>query len=224
MRVCFVGQGDLPKYLQTSEEQGAQGRKKEALTVFAFHGDEVCYEQELKGETQFFESVARLSKRDKNLVVCGVVTNTHGHRRKSAIVAENGRILGVSDMLHAMDGEVHSGAYLRVYDTKIGRMGVAVAEDLYDFDTVKTLSVCGCDFIVCPFEKAEDSVCAVLLRAYAFLCGVPILFCGNNYAMIADVDGDLAFATPLSPAVVDFSVKKEFHLFESRRKIYIKRK
>lgn len=224
MRVSFVGQGGPSDCLQSSGETAVRECKKNELTIIAFTGKEVCYERELKGETQVFEDVAMLSKRDKRLVIYGVITNTHGHRRKSAIVAENGRILGVSDMLHAMDGETHSGAYLRVYDTKIGRVGVAVAEDIYDFDTVKTLSVCGCDFIVCPFESVQDSTCAVLLRAYAFTSGVPILFCGRGYAMIADVDATLAFASPISPVCVDFTVKKEFHLLETRRKIYLKQK
>lgn len=219
MRVCFIGQGGVSEYFQKA---GEQSDKKSALTVFALNGDEVRYEQELKGETCFFESVAQLSKRDKNLVICGVVTSTHGHRRKSAIVAEDGRILGVSDMLHAMDGEVHSGAFLRVYNTKSGRVGVAVAEDIYDAETLKTLSVCGCDFIVCPFGKVTDSICSVLLRAYAFLYGVPIVFCGEGYAMIADADATIAFASPSSPAEVDFSFKKEFHLFEIRRSMRIK--
>ena len=224
MRVSFVGQGEPSDCLKSSGEIAVRECKKNELTIIAFTGKEVCYERELKGETQVFEDVAKLSKRDKRLVIYGVITNTHGHRRKSAIVAENGRILGVSDMLHAMDGETHSGAYLRVYDTKIGRVGVAVAEDIYDFETVQTLSLCGCDFIVCPFESVQDSTCAVLLRAYAFTSGVPILFCGRGYAMIADVDATLAFASPISPVCVDFTVRKEFHLLETRRKIYLKQK
>lgn len=224
MQICFVGQGELSDGLQTSGERVAEEYLKSGLTIAAFNGQEVCYERELKGETQVFEMVAKLSKRNKGLVIYGVITNTHGHRRKSAIVAENGRILGVSELLHAMDGEMHSGAYLRVYDTKIGRVGVVVAEDIYDFETVKILSVCGCDFIVCPFERVQDSICSVLLRAYAFTSGVPILFCGRGYAMIADVDATLAFASPISPVCVDFSIKKEFHLLETRRKIYLKQK
>ena len=220
MRICFVGQGERAARLQSP--QACQGEKKPALTVFGFDGGEVSFERELKGETRIFEDVAKRSKTDENLVVYGVITNTRGHRRKSAIVAENGRILGVSDAIHAIDGEVRSGAFLRVYDTKIGRVGVAVAEDIYDTDTVKTLAVCGCDFIVCPFERVRDAVCSVLLRAYAFTAGVPIAFCGGGYAMIADVDASIAFAAPIGYAETEFVVKKEFHLIESRRKLYLR--
>ena len=77
---------------------------------------------------------------------------------------------------------------------------------------------------MCPFDKVQDSTCSVLLRAYAFLCGVPIVFCGNGYAMIADVDATLAFASPISSIGVEFTIKKEFHLLETRRKIYLGQK
>ena len=97
-----------------------------------------------------------------------------------------------------------------------------VAEDIYDTDTVKTLAVCGCDFIVCPFERVRDAVCSVLLRAYAFTAGVPIVFCGGGYAMIADVNASIAFAAPIGYTETDFVVKKEFHLIENRRKLYLR--
>ena len=222
MQIVFVGQGGLDDLQTLASIRGVE--KKNALTVVAFDGKEVCYERELKGETQIIENVATISKTNQGFVVYGAITNTHGHRRKSAIVAENGRILGVSDMCNAIDGEVHSGAFLRVYDAKIGRVGVVVAQDIYDMETIKTLAACGCDFIVCPFDKVQDSTCSVLLRAYAFLCGVPIVFCGNGYAMIADVDATIAFASPISPIGVEFTIKKEFHLLETRRKIYLGQK
>lgn len=227
MRICFVGQSSVQAYLQSAEMEEVARTKiegKDDLTVFGFENGEISYERELKGDTCFFENVAQLSKKKGGLVVCGVATNTHGHRRKSAVVAENGRILGVSDMLHALDGDGHSGAFLRVYETKIGRVGVAVAEDIYFPETVSTLAVCGCAFIVCPFAMVEDHVCSVLLRAHAFTGGVPIVFCGKGYAMIADVDGTLAFASPISPVCADFAIRKEFHLLELRRKIYLKGK
>ena len=93
--------------------------------------------------------MAILSKESHNIVVCGCVTDTRGIKRKSAVVAENGRILGVSDMLNAVDGEFKSGAGLRVYETKAGRLGIAVAEDLYFPEILRTLSVCGSDM---PFR------------------------------------------------------------------------
>jgi predicted amidohydrolase len=149
-------------------------------------------------------------------VVCGCITDTRGHKRKSALVAENGRLQGVSDMLHAVDGEVRSGAALRVYETKIGRMGVAVAEDLYFPDVVKSLAICGSDFIVCVYDDLQG-IEQVLIRANAFSYGVPILFCSKGYSMLADSTGELLFASAYSPSQISFIPKKEYHLVETRR-------
>lgn len=213
MRICFVSRGKISETEDRTELETAD------LVVFGFDGiGEVSYEKELKGESGYFERLAQSSARRKNLVVCGCVTDTRGHKRKSAVVAENGRILGVSDMLNVIDGEVGSGASLRVYDTKIGKAGVVVADDLNFPETVKALAVCGSDFIVCPFGGVIDSLQAVLLRAYAYCYGVPIFFCGIGYSMVADVSGNIAFASPQPIAEYPFENVKEYHLIETRRR------
>lgn len=221
MRIRFITAGSLKDYRAQYEKEhnccNADGEKELALFGFGCLG-EVSYEKELKGETTDFEDVALFSKESKALAVCGCITDTRGHKRKSALVAENGRLQGVSDMLHAVDGEVSSGASLRIYDTKMGRMGVAVAEDLYFPDVVKSLAICGSDFIVCPFGKIYDSLQSTLLRAYAYCYGIPIFFCGNGYAMIADATGNIAFASPHSPISFHFENKREYHLIETRRR------
>lgn len=212
MRVCFVSRDALASFAEN------YGEEKADVVLFGFGGvGEVSYERELKGETRFFERAATLSKMGKNVVVCGCVTDTRGHKRKSAVVAENGRLSGVSDMLHVIDGEVGSGAALRVYETKVGKMGVVVADDLRFPSVIKSLAVCGSDFIVCPFATTQ-SIHSVLIRAHAYCYGVPILFCGNGYSMIADSSGTIAFASPQSPVCFDFKVSKEYHLVETRRR------
>lgn len=216
MRICFVSRDTPASFSATCGE----GVEKADIVLFGFGGvGEVSYEKELKGETNFFESVASLSKTERAVVICGCITDTRGHKRKSAVVAENGRLCGVSDMLHVIDGEVGSGASLRVYETKVGKIGVAVAEDLRFPSVIKSLAVCGSDFIVCPFSCAQ-TIHSVLIRALAYCYGVPILFCGNGYAMIANATGELAFASPQSPVFVDFKPSKEYHLVETRRRFF----
>ena len=97
-------------------------------------------------------------------------------------------------------------------------MGVVVADDLYFPDIVKSLAVCGCDFIVCPFGRVTDSMQGVLLRAYAYCYGVPIFFCACGYCFAVNTDGGVAFASPHSPVYTDFEIKKEYHLVETRRR------
>ncbi len=212
MRVCLVSRGTIGAFKNTHTE------KKADITVFGFESiGEVNYERELKGETQYFEEAALLSKTDQNVVVCGCVTDTRGHKRKSAVIAENGRLCGVSDMMHVIDGELGSGAALRIYETQSGKMGVVVADDLRFPSVIKSLAVCGSDFIVCPCENVGE-MHSVLVRAHAYCYGVPIILCGNGYAAIADATGKLIFATPQSPTVADFCVRKEYHLVETRRR------
>lgn len=215
MRIGFVGKGDLGA-LKTSSQIEEGG-----LLLVGFDGlGEVSYEKELKGESGLFEEVARLSKRLKNVVVCGCITDTLGLKRKSAIVADNGKILGVSDMLHVTDGEKNCGAALRVYETKAGKIGVAVSEDIYFPEVAKSLALCGCDYIVCPFEKLTGSIQSVLLRAYAFCYGTPVFLCAQGYAMIVDGKGEVLFASPQSPVYFDFVNVREYHLIQTRRRFH----
>lgn len=213
MKIRFVSRGRLREFRESYEGEG------EELLLFGFDGmGEVSYEKELKNESDEFEQIALLSKASKGLAVCGCITDTRGLKRKSAVVAENGKLLGVSDALHAIDGEVGAGASLRVYETKLGRMGLVVAEDIFFPEVVQSLTLCGSDFIVCVFGSVVDGLTQAILRSYAYLYGVPIFFCGIGYAMIADMGGSIAFSSPQSPVTTDFENVKEYHLIETRRR------
>ncbi len=217
MRICFLSRGTLHSFW---DDFG--GSDADVLLCGFQSLGEVSYERELKGETGFFEDVAILSRENKNIVVCGCVTDTRGIRRKSAVIAEKGRILGVSDMLNATDGEFSSGAGLRVYETGAGRLGVAVAEDMYFPEVLRTLAVCGSDFVLCPFGVVSDFTEGMLLRAAAFSYGVPMCLCGTGYSLIADVTGEELFASPDSPVEFSFEKKSEYHLIETRRRGFCK--
>ena len=225
MKICLVSSGTLKAFKERDEgisssclDVAEEGRTD--LICFGFNGiGEVSYEKELKGESRFFEDAAALSKETGSVVVCGCLTDSRGLKRKSALVAENGRLAGISDMLYVVDGEVSCGAALRVYETKIGKMGIAVAEDLHFPDVVKSLALCGSDFIVCPFGCMRDEMQGVLLRAYAYTYGVPIVCCGQGYAMIVDGNGKMTFAASWSPAVIEFENRREYHLLQTRRRL-----
>ena len=213
MRICFVSGETLLSFRES--EMG----EKADIFLFGFNGmGEVDYERELQGETNYFERAALLSKNTKSVVVCGCITNTRGHKRKSAVIAENGRLKGVSDMLHVIDEEVGSGASLRIYETGQGRMGVSVAEDLHFPEVVKALADCGSDFIVCPYAQVYNGLPSVLLRANAYCFGTPIFLCGAGYAMIANSAGELVFASPQKRCVAEFENKTEYHLVQVRRR------
>lgn len=216
MKIGFIGKGEWRDTTNFSRlEVGG-------LLLIGFDGlGEVSYEKELKGESGLFEEIALLSKRLKNVVMCGCVTDAMGLKRKSAIVADNGKILGISDMLNVADGEKNCGSALRVYETQAGKIGVAVSEDIYFPEVVKALALCGCDYIVCPFGKLTSGIQTVLLRAYAFCYGIPTFLCAQGYSMIADGRGEVVFASPQSPVYYDFVNVKEYHLFQTRRRFHL---
>ncbi len=212
MQIKFVSRGSVQTYAQTEEREPAE------ITLFGFDGiGLVSYEKELKGESGYFEEVARLSKTD-GVVVSGCITDTRGQKRRSAVVAEEGRLLGVADALYAVDGKYGSGAELRIYPTKAGRMGVLVGEDLHFIEGVKALALCGSDFIVCPYGRVSGELPSILLRAHAYHFGTPIFLCGRGYAMAASPQGELVFSSPRSPIAADCAVQKEYHLVERRQK------
>ena len=217
MKVCFVGR-ETPERFSGVEDGDVD------LLLFAFQGGKpISYEKELKGETAEFARLAALSK-TYGVCVCGLATDARGIKRKSVLVAENGRILGVSDMLNVVDGEWNVGANTRVFQTAKGRVGVVVAEDLYFFEVARSLALCGCDYIVCPFGVGVGDIERVMTRANAFCFGVPILFCGKGYAMAVGADGEVAFASPKSPAVVKMEFYREYRLVETRQRGLGKRK
>ncbi|MBO5046222.1 MAG: carbon-nitrogen hydrolase family protein [Clostridia bacterium] len=214
-----MSENTLSEYSENYLGEGAD------LVVFPFHSvGEVRFERELRGETSHFEDVAILSREAKGIVICGCYTNARGILRKSAVVAENGKILGVSDMVNCIDEEKFSpGAGIRVYDTKAGKIGVVVGEDLYFPYVIQTLSICGAELIVCVFEEITDNVERTLIRAEAFFYGVPICFCAYGYAQVADGAGRLVYASPESPGRFSLPIEKEYHLVETRRRGYSKR-
>ncbi|MGN0823291.1 MAG: nitrilase-related carbon-nitrogen hydrolase [Candidatus Gallimonas sp.] len=220
MRICFVSDGDLNDY----EEKHAGANADVVCFTFRALG-RVSYERELRGETSLFEDAALLSKVEQNVVVCGCYTDARGIRRKSVVVAERGRILGVSDMVNCIDGEEYRcGAGIKIYETKVGKIGVVVAEDLYFPQVLQTLSLCGAELAICIFEELNETLEQTLMRAEAFFYGLPVCMCAYGYAQAADVSGRICFASPESPCIYEPEQTKEFHLVETRQRGFSRRK
>ena len=198
MRISFATSGSLEDFSK-NYTGGAD------LILFSFQAlGEVSYERELKGETSLFEDVALLSKASEGVVMCGCYTDARGIRRKSVVVAEKGRILGVSDMVNRID--------------------VIVAEDLYFPRVAETLSVCGAELAVCIFEELDESLEQILMRAQAFCFGIPMCMCAYGYAQAADIGGKLRYASPKNGCVYEFEREQEFHLVETRQRGFYRKK
>ncbi len=220
MRIGFVTGGTLSEFSENYEGELPD------VVCFGFQAiGKVSYERELKGETSLFEDVALLSKEQKNVVLCGCYTDARGVKRKSVVVAERGRILGVSDMVNRLDGgDFRSGAGIRIFETAAGKLGVVVAEDFYFPRVIETLSVCGAEVAIVIFEELTESLEQTLMRAQAFMYGIPVCLCAFGYAEAADIGGKLSFSSPQSPCIFDLKREQEYHLIETRQRGFYKKK
>lgn len=216
MKLAFVTNGSLNQIC----EQNISQLMGSNLIVFGFNGlGLVSYKKELDGETEYFHDLALASKQLSSVMVCGCDTDTYGVFRHSAVIADCGKILGVSDMAHSIDqSEFVSGGSFRVYDTSVGKIGILVAEDLFFPESARVLALCDADVIVCVFKKLENYMPQVMLRAGAFSNGVPMALCSKNYACLADIRGKILLASNSEIVKININVEKDYHLISSRRR------
>ncbi|MDE6586376.1 MAG: hypothetical protein K2K80_06835 [Clostridia bacterium] len=187
------------------------------IAVFGFGilGD-VDYERELKGETEKFEAAARLSKNSNCGLICACRTLSRGLLRKSASVADRGKLLGITDMTRVLDGEEYkSGAYLGLYRIGGFKLGVCIGNDLLFADTFKSLSECGCNAVIVLLDELRDTIPPLLIRAYSYLYGMPVIMCAGKTAYFADVTGAIASSNQ-SRALFEVTPQNRYHVVTSR--------
>jgi predicted amidohydrolase len=180
------------------------------LCLFPFGAiGEVDYESELDGKEEKCGQVAALSKTFNCGVMCACITDSRSLVRKSVVAASGGKLLGISDMLSVFGGEsFKSGATLGCYNINGYRVGVCIENDIYFPDIIKSLSLFGCNVIVAFCENLSDNIPPIILRAFAYIYGVPIVLCANKIAYFADITGEIA------------SSNQNLTLFESDPKNY----
>ena len=189
------------------------------VLVFADGLGLVSYKKELSGETEYFHDVARLSKQLSSVIICGCDTDTYGVFRHSAVIADKGKILGVTDMAHSIDdGEFVAGGNFRVYDTSVGKIGLIINEDLFFPETSRVLTLCDADVLVCVHKKIENHAPLLMLRSSAFANGVAMALCTKNYACVADISGKIAFSGNGDIIKTKIKIQKDYHLISSRRR------
>lgn len=176
----------------------------------------IDFESELSGRTDKLGAFSRLT-RNGPAAIAGCITDSRGLRRRSAVVAEGGRLLGITDMLHVVDGEnLKSGAYLGLYRLSGYKVGLCIENDMHFPEDIKSLSLCGCNLLVLLRENS-DCMSPLLARAYAYLFGMPAVLCASNCAYFADITGSIVTST--SPVTL-FSAqpRNAYHVVTTRRR------
>ena len=179
---------------------------------------EADYESELRGETEKFEEAARLTKNCSCGGVFACKTVSRGLFRKSAAVADRGKLVGLADMTRVLDGEDYkSGASLGLYKVNGCGVGVCIENDLFCPENVKSLTDCGCNVIVVLAEQLRDVIPPLLIRAYSYLYGVPVIMVAGKTAYFADISGAIASSTQ-NTTVFEVSPQNRYRVVTTRRK------
>ena len=216
MELCMITADTMDKVF----EQRLGEISGQKLVLFGFNGlGLVSYKKELDGETEYFHDLAKLSNQLGSVVICGADTDTYGVFRHSAVVADKGKILGVSDMAHSIDdSEFVAGGNFRVYDTSAGKIGVIVGEDLFFPESSRVLTLCDADIIVCVLKKLDNLMPQIMLRAMSFSNGVPMALCAKNYSVVADIKGNIIASGTADILKAKVKIEKDYHLISSRRR------
>ena len=193
--------------------------REESILVFGFNGvDKINYKKELSGEENNLTTIAKLSKNDK-VVLSGAITDNFGIIRKSCLIAENGKLLGISDMNYCLDKAPYSsGTGHRIYQTKSYRIGVLVDDDIYDIDSVKSMAMLSADIIICVMASEEKQQFSVLARAYSYLFGLPVVICSSNGIIAGDMKGEICGSSYSFESSIIVPIKKNYRMCQFKKR------
>lgn len=196
-----------------------QGRD-ESIFVFGFNGlDKISYRRELSGEENNLSNVAKLSRNSDKIVLSGAITDNFGIIRKSCLIAENGKLLGISDMNFCLDKAPYSsGTGHRIYQTKTHRIGVLVEDDIFDIDSVKAMAMLSADIIIAITSSEEKAQYSVLVRAYSYLFGLPVVICSSNGIIAGDMKGEICGSSKNDEATVIIPIRKNYRVCQFKKR------
>lgn len=216
MKVCVV----LNDSVNFTWQENLDSIEQPDLLIFGFNGlGLVSYKKELAGETEYFHDIANLSKQISAVVVSGCDTDTYGVFRHSSVIADKGKLVGVSDMLYSIDNSEYApGGNLRVYDTSCGKIAVIIGEDLYFNDIINTLSLCDAELIICLFKNIENFMPQTVAKAQAFCNGVDIILVSKEQFFYVNNNGEMKLSSYKNITKKEIKIQKEYHTLISRKR------
>ena len=194
--------------------------KEEDILVLGFNGfDVINYKNELSGKDSNLSMLAKYSKQGNKIVLSGAITDNYGIVRKSCLIAENGKLLGIYDMNLCLDKTPYSsGCGHRIYQTKSHRIGVLVGDDIIDVESVKAMALLGADVIICLISTEEKSQYSVLVRAYSYLFGLPVVLLTKDSVLASDMNGEICGASKNEESRIIVPIKKNYRLCQLKRR------
>ena len=196
------------------------GVKNSQIAVFGFNSlGKVSYKHELCGAENKLPELASFSRKTKKVIIAGAITDNYGILKQSLIIAENGKLLGISDMTISLGGtNFSSGGAFKVYQTGAGRIGLLVGDDIINLDGVKAMALCDADLIVSVVSTEEKPQYNFLIRAYAYLFGVPIMLLSKTGVIASDMSGEICGKSIENTANLIIPTQKQYLLVKSKRR------
>ena len=196
------------------------GVKNSALCLFDYDLlGKISYKNELSGSENKLPEFASFSKRNKKVVIAGAITDNYGVLKKSIVIADNGKLLGISDMTICIDGSAFTGGgCFKVYKTSVCKIGLIVDDDIINTDGVKALSLCDVDVIVAIISGEEKPQHNFLIRAYAYLFGLPFILLSQTGIIASDMHGEICGKSVEQKSNLIIPTKKQYMLIKSKRR------
>ena len=196
------------------------GVKSSQIAVFGFNSlGKVSYKHELSGAENKLPELSSFSRKTKKVIIAGAITDNYGILKQSLIIAENGKLLGISDMTISLGGtNFSSGGAFKVYQTGAGRIGLLVGDDIINLDGVKAMALCDADLIVSVVSTEEKPQYNFLIRAYAYLFGVPIMLLSKTGVIASDMSGEICGKSIENTANLIIPTQKQYLLVKSKRR------
>lgn len=162
------------------------------VLVVGFNDDEkIKYSKELRGETNVLKNLAEATK-DGGALIYAADTDNYGIIKHSAAVFENGKLLGISDMTETYSDTIYMpGANGKLYDLHCGKIGLAVGDDILSYELIKSFAVCGAEAIVAITRFRLTETNSIVIRAYAYLLGIPVVLICKDESVCSDPKGNL---------------------------------
>lgn len=214
MNITFVTQGSLDDLVGRLDKL----RGPDVLLLAEGVLPELDLLKEAEGQSGTIPRLCALSAQLDCVIVAGCDTRVCDLLHKSAVIADRGRLLGISDMAHVLDDSGYSsGGGFRVYDTPAGKLGVIVGEDLYFPEVPRVLTLCDAEVLLCVFGKLSSPMPQIMMRAAAFSNGVNVCMAAAGCVQIADLKGEM-IALPTTMLEYRMEIIKDFHLISARRR------
>ncbi len=150
----------------------------------------ISYSKELRGETNALKELAKMTENIDKALIYAVDTDNYGIIKHSAAVFENGKLLGISDMTVSYSYDSYMpGANGKLYDLKCGKIGVGLGDDITSFELMRAFAICGAEAVIILQKSNTKEMSGILIKAYAYLLGIPFMLIGKNSVIAADPQG-----------------------------------